>query len=141
MVGYPFLYRDPTGFTTEVKYSVGNPMGFYTSWAAFTISHHLVLYICEKKAGVPRFSTYKILGDDLVIWNDKVATYYKEVCTEIGVEISEMKTHISSKFFEFAKRCFTPFGEISPFSFPALFQESKSMFSFRQLLDLQREKG
>lgn len=31
MVGYPFKYRTPKGVTTEVLYSVGNPMGFYTS--------------------------------------------------------------------------------------------------------------
>lgn len=61
--------------------------------------------------------------------------------SQLGVEISEMKTHVSSIFFEFAKRCFTPKGEISPFSLLALSQESKSFYSFRQLIENQREKG
>jgi hypothetical protein len=31
MVGYPFTVKGKDGNLTEIKYSVGNPMGFYSS--------------------------------------------------------------------------------------------------------------
>jgi hypothetical protein len=44
MVGLPFSTEDG-----EVSYAVGNPMGFYSSWASFAVSHHFIIYyICQK---------------------------------------------------------------------------------------------
>lgn len=42
MVGYPFKFpqKDLT-----LSYSVGNPMGFYSSWASFALAHHFILYV------------------------------------------------------------------------------------------------
>jgi hypothetical protein len=45
-----------------------------------------------------------ILGDDIVIKNDKVAKKYIEVIKGLGVELSLQKTHVSSNTYEFAKR-------------------------------------
>jgi hypothetical protein len=47
---------------------------------------------------------YKILGDDIVIMDDLLAHKYKTVMTQLGVEISETKSHESKTSFEFAKR-------------------------------------
>jgi hypothetical protein len=79
-------------------------MGGYSSWPAFTLSHHLVVYYCGRLAGFKRFEDYIILGDDIVIKNDNVAHYYKKVMEKLGVKLSPAKTHVSSNTYEFAKR-------------------------------------
>jgi hypothetical protein len=45
-----------------------------------------------------------ILGDDIVIKNDKIAKTYIRVINSLGVDISLHKTHVSLNTYEFAKR-------------------------------------
>jgi len=97
-----------------LRYSVGQPMGAYSSWAAFTLSHHLVVAWCAYLCGIRRFTDYIILGDDIVINNDKVARKYISVMTKLGVDISLQKTHVSRNTYEFAKRWIKNRIEISP---------------------------
>jgi hypothetical protein len=40
MVGYEFSTVDG-----PVRYRAGNPMGAYSSWAAFALAHHFVVYL------------------------------------------------------------------------------------------------
>jgi hypothetical protein len=87
-----------------LKYKVGQPMGSYSSWAAFTLTHHMVVHWCAKLCGYDNFSDYIILGDDIVIKNDKVAKMYIKWTNYLGVDISEAKTHVSYDTYEFAKR-------------------------------------
>lgn len=47
---------------------------------------------------------YQVLGDDVVITNDKVAVCYKHIMDSLGVKISPQKTHTSPSMYEFAKR-------------------------------------
>jgi hypothetical protein len=78
-------------------------MGAYSSWAAFTLCHHLVVHWCYHLENVNPES-YILLGDDIVIANDKVASRYRSVMNKLGVEISTAKTHVSKNTYEFAKR-------------------------------------
>jgi len=93
-------------------------MGTYSSWAAFTLAHHLVVQFCAFKCGKYPFTNYILLGDDIVIKDNKVANKYISFMTKLGVEISPTKTHVSKDTYEFAKRWIkvTPDGvkEISP---------------------------
>jgi hypothetical protein len=50
------------------------------------------------------FCNYVLLGDDIVIGNHDVAAQYRILMAELGVDISEMKTHVSDDTYEFAKR-------------------------------------
>jgi len=112
MTGSPF--RHP--YAEEgMYYSVGQPMGAKSSWPMFTLSHHIVVQCAALRAGwVKRFDSYILLGDDIVINNDKVAEKYIEIMKELGVETSESKTHVSSDTYEFAKRWInTKQGEIT----------------------------
>jgi len=104
-------FETPEG--NKLKYSVGQPMGSYSSWAAFTITHHLVVQFCAKLEGYDNFSDYILLGDDIVIKNDKVAKRYIEWTNCLGVEISEHKTHVSNDTYEFAKRWISKGQEIT----------------------------
>lgn len=94
-------------------YRVGQPMGAYSSWAAFTLCHHLVVHWCYHLENVNPES-YILLGDDIVIANDKVASRYRSVMNKLGVEISTAKTHVSKNTYEFAKRWVKNRVEISP---------------------------
>jgi hypothetical protein len=87
-----------------LKYSVGQPMGAYSSWAAFTLTHHLVVHWCAHLCGYDKFTDYILLGDDIVIKNDKVALMYKKWMNHLGVDLSDSKTHVSKDTYEFAKR-------------------------------------
>lgn len=86
------------------RYSVGQPMGAYSSWAAFTLAHHLVVHYAAFKCGIRDFKAYIILGDDIVINHDKVAEKYIGFMMRMGVDISLAKTHVSYNTYEFAKR-------------------------------------
>lgn len=104
-------FRTPEG--DLLNYSVGQPMGAYSSWAAFTITHHLLVQFCAKLEGFDNFSDYILLGDDIVIKNDKVAKRYIEWTNCQGVEISLHKTHVSKDTYEFAKRWISKDQEIT----------------------------
>jgi len=109
-----FQYED-----VLLKYKVGQPMGAYSSWAAFTLTHHLVVQFCAFKAGKFPFVNYIILGDDIVIKDNEVAWNYMKFMHKLGVDISKHKTHVSKDTYEFAKRWikWTPldgFREITP---------------------------
>jgi hypothetical protein len=95
-------------------YSVGQPMGAYSSWAAFTITHHLVVHWSAYLEGYLDFKDYILLGDDIVIKNNKVARRYKSIMNKLGVDISEAKSHVSKDTYEFAKRWIRKGIEIRP---------------------------
>lgn len=97
----PFI--TPTG--ESITYVVGQPMGGYSSWAVFTLCHHLVVQYASTLCGNKGFFTgYRLLGDDIVISDKLVASKYQEIMTTLGVEISESKSHISKECYEMAKR-------------------------------------
>jgi len=57
--------------------------------------------------GKSDFDKYIILGDDVCIADQEVALIYKDVMTQIGIEISAIKTVISNDKFvsaEFASK-------------------------------------
>jgi len=115
--------------TKSVKYGAGQPMGLNSSWAIFTVTHHCILRYCEYVNGVAQGTTYFVLGDDTIIFNEKVANTYQKFIKEVGVEISLKKSYIPEKNSpfcgEFAKRLFTHEGEISPLPY-RLFSQIKS---------------
>lgn len=120
MVGYPFWVNSARRF---VRYAVGNPMGFYSSWASFAVAHHFILYYCCKTIGMDwKSAPYALLGDDIVIRHKKLALEYTKVMGALGVEISQLKSHESPHFLEFAKRLFYKSQEVSPFPLSAIQQ-------------------
>lgn len=90
--------------STYVKYNAGQPMGAYSSWAVFALSHHIIVRTAALKVGKPYYTNYALLGDDIVIGNDAVAAEYKKLIQSLGVQISDSKSHVSEDTYEFAKR-------------------------------------
>jgi hypothetical protein len=62
------------------------------------------VHYCASLEGIEDFNQYILLGDDIVIKNDKVAKRYIKVISSLGVEVSLNKTHVSKDTYEFAKR-------------------------------------
>jgi len=139
MVGYPFWVRS---LQKWVSYAVGNPMGFYSSWSSFALTHHYLLFYCCKILGKDwKSSKYVLLGDDIVIADKELASAYKEVITSLGVEFSTLKTYESKHFFEFAKRLWFKGAEISPFPMSALQECGKKYYLLLELFRSLEGKG
>ena len=88
------------------RFSKGQPLGFYSSWPVFTLTHHMLVWYAawRVRLGV-KFFDYALLGDDIVIADPVVAKSYLEVMEECKVTISKEKSLISNvSALEFAKR-------------------------------------
>jgi len=124
MVGFPFRFQD-----RKVIYGTGNPMGAYSSWATFAIAHHFFVFLaCRKAARNALKCPYMLLGDDIVIADDKVASEYKKLLLEWDIPFSEEKTHTSPYYYEFAKNHILDNENISPFPIAALYERRNSLF-------------
>jgi hypothetical protein len=136
MVGFPFELDGK-----EYSYSVGNPMGAYSSWASFAVAHHYLVYECCREARVD-WSTlpYCLLGDDIVIGRRDVAELYLSKIRSLGVEVSDLKTHRSRYTLEFAKRLIHKGQEITPFPISALAESEKRSYLLTNLLIECEEK-
>jgi hypothetical protein len=124
-----FKYEDQI-----VRYEVGQPMGLYSSWAVFSVTHHVIIQYCAwlEREKFP-FEKYAVLGDDVAIWSRGVAERYSRLLKDLDVSIS-----VDKSFFpidkdclnkpcvaEFAKRIFVKGEEISAIS-PSIQYESWS---------------
>jgi len=125
-----------------ISYSVGNPMGAYSSWNSTTLSHHFVVWKACKNKGVNwKTLPYAMLGDDLVIGNRRVALEYCRLIRTLGIHWSKEKTHVSNYFFEFAKRLHWNNHDMSPFPISGLWSERNRITGQIQVLDNACSKG
>lgn len=68
--------------------------------------------------------TYRLLGDDIVIYGKMAAVSYKRLLDELQIPTSDAKTLISRFGFEFCKRRFYEGWEITPAPVKALMHEN-----------------
>jgi hypothetical protein len=137
LVGYEYTSKD----SPSVMYNAGQPMGAYSSWPAMALTHHFIVRLSALRAGKPHYNAYCLLGDDLVLTNAAVAQQYKDLCACLDMPISEAKSHVSEKIFEFAKRWFISGQEFTGFSIAGLFSVWKSYALLHNYLDTQRGHG
>jgi len=121
----PFLKKK-----LQVKFEIGQPLGAYSSWPAFTLSHHGIIQYSAQRAGLSRtkwFSDYAILGDDVIIGHSATAELYKDLVKLQGVKISPHKSIISNNgSCEFAKRFLWKGIDVSPVSFKEVYVMRRS---------------
>lgn len=130
IVGKPLWFQG-----VEIFYSVGNPIGLYSSWASFTVAHHFVMFHCCQELKISwKDAKYVILGDDVLIGDRHLKDAYIAMITRLGVTFSPNKTHESTKLFEFAKRLFLNGQEITPFPISAIKEVSKRYYLLVNLL-------
>lgn len=130
--------------TQDVCYSVGQPMGAYSSWAVMALSHHVIVQIAHLRVGGHGFFRhYALLGDDIVIADERVALKYLEVMKELGVGVNRLKSIESSAgVVEFAKRWVHPhLGEFSPIGARLLLSAIKNTTMVPALFSELAQKG
>jgi len=122
-------YIEPKGTRLAIRYEVGQPMGALSSWAMLALSHHVIARIAFiKSSQKPITGNYCVLGDDIVINNDKAAQEYLKLMEELGLKISLGKSVISKRFTEFAKKL-RGFGlDITPLGAGIILSASRSAY-------------
>jgi hypothetical protein len=103
----------------KVYYSVGQPMGALTSWAMLALTHHSIVQWAAFRVKVIKpgewFSDYAILGDDIVLANERVSREYLLILEELGVTVGLAKSLESTRgALEFAKRFIVGNVNLSP---------------------------
>jgi len=139
LVGEPFMYNGK-----NYSYACGQPMGAYSSWAGFSVTHHVLIQFCAFKAlGKPSlpFKDYRMLGDDVVIRNDLVAQKYLECLETLGVDVSPEKTLVSPHSFEFAKRYFHHDVEVTAFPIGGICNTVKGVTELLMVLKESTRRG
>jgi len=127
----------------KIRWAVGQPLGCYSSWVVFTLAHHLVVQYAaycaypHKAFRLWDFQDYQILGDDIVIWDELVASFYKRFMDDHGVDINLQKSFTSNNntsFGEFCKRIFREGVDLSPLSPVQLESAKKCIYYIPALL-------
>lgn len=122
-----------------VKYAVGQPMGAYSSFAMLALTHHVLVRHAALKAGIHNFKDYALLGDDIVIANDVVASNYLELMETLGVKINLSKSVVSKDIAEFAKKWKAIGVNYSPIGAGLILQATRNKYFLGSLLaDLWR---
>lgn len=98
----------------NVSYTVGQPMGFLSSWASMAFAHHVLVRWAATIEGIHDFNKYALLGDDIVIWEESVALRYKHLLKRLGVEISLAKSFEEKGIAEFGKTYFNRGRDLRP---------------------------
>jgi hypothetical protein len=98
----------------NVRWSVGQPLGLLSSFPSFALWHHDIIQYAYNIDRIKRnkplkfFHDYRLLGDDVVIFNKKVAQRYQFLITEVfGIPINLSKSVIGDSRknqIEFTKR-------------------------------------
>jgi len=98
----------------NVKWEVGQPLGLLSSFPSFSLWHHDIIQFCANRENLRKgkplrfFKKYRLLGDDVVIFDAKVASTYQSILThEVGLTINMSKSITGSKEksqIEFTKR-------------------------------------
>lgn len=119
----------------SVRYSVGQPMGAYSSWAMLALTHHVVVYTAYKWSGESwDNNNYAVLGDDMVVNNDHAGAMYVQIMESLGLTIKAGKSVISKRFTEFAKRLQGPGIDFTPVGAGAILAASRSGYMFPALV-------
>jgi hypothetical protein len=98
----------------SVRWKVGQPLGLLSSFPSFALWHHDIVQFAynrlRERKGLPLkfFRDYRLLGDDVVIFNAEVAGEYQILISDIcGISINYQKSIVGdskNSQIEFTKR-------------------------------------
>lgn len=91
-------------------------MGLYSSWPALAITNHALVRLSARRIGISNFKDYLVLGDDVVIFHEKVSLEYQKTLDLIGVKTDPNESFLCRRThsLEIAKRLFRKGLEVSP---------------------------
>jgi hypothetical protein len=91
-----------TTLRRDIKYTSGQPMGLGPSFFLATLTHVTLLdNISNRIYGRPRTDLYRIVGDDVIITDFKIAKAYYTIMKELEVPINMDKSILSKRYGEF----------------------------------------
>lgn len=106
------------------------------------LCHHFIVQLAAERAGVEQpYDRYALLGDDLVLCDERVALAYRDILRALDMPVSEPKTHVSADSFEFAKRWYIAKRECTGFSIGGLATTYKSYALVQGFLETQADHG
>lgn len=123
----------------EISYTVGQPMGALSSWASLAITHHFIVQVAAWRAGFPKwklYTNYAVLGDDIVIGDEKVMVQYLAILDSLGVEVGIAKSLMSHRglALEFAKRTIFKNVDVSPVPLKEFYAASRHIGAWIELM-------
>ena len=74
-----------------VEYRTGQPMGLYGSFPLLALGQHGLVRLAGFLNGVPTANQYRVLGDDILFSNDKLADAYRVLLRKYDIPTSESK--------------------------------------------------
>lgn len=84
----------------RIRWSVGQPLGYGPSFSIATLAHAVLLdRLSTEVSASPR--SYMVVGDDVVIKDERLAEAYYREMSALGVEINISKSLVSDNFGEF----------------------------------------
>lgn len=102
---FEFLSRAPWRLGKQkIAWTRGQPLGLYPSFASFALTHGLLLLHLNN--GVHKDSFF-VLGDDVVILDDRLFVRYVSALKILGCPLSDAKSVNSSLLAEFAGKIIT----------------------------------
>lgn len=105
----------------KVRYGTGQPMGALSSWSSLALVHHLLVqysaWTHRSTENFVWFMAYLVLGDDVVIADERVARTYQSILASFGITVGLAKSYVSQDgMFNFANQSFVGEDNISPLS-------------------------
>lgn len=87
------------GSGEAIQWTKGQPLGLYPSFPSFALTHGLLLRSIEITIGVE--DTFRVLGDDVVIFDHAVYQQYSKFLNLLQVPVSDYKCINSDQVAEF----------------------------------------
>jgi hypothetical protein len=129
----------------QVTYNCGQPMGAYSSWPLFALAHHLLVEYSAYQAGTKQIKDkYRLIGDDVIITDQRTAKYYQENMSALGVEINLDKTvsslrHANKSCAEVAKQLYLNGRNLTPLT-PGFINDLRKPYMFNTCMELLNER-
>jgi hypothetical protein len=130
-----------------VVYSVGQPMGAYSSFVMLSLTNHVLNVMAILRCHntyIPGSGQYAVLGDDDASTIPQVAEEYRKLLISLGVEVNPIKG-FNGNIIEFAKRIYFKIEgsliELSPLGYKSLMQALRNPFYIISVLLDMSKKG
>jgi hypothetical protein len=129
----------------QVEYQCGQPMGAHASWPLFTLAHHLVVEYAAYKGRIPNAKAkYRLIGDDVIISDEVIWSFYRSIMLDLGLTINLGKTVISPRSStnssaEVAKQLYLNGRCLSPLT-PGFIRDLRKPYMFNSCMKILRDR-
>lgn len=117
----PQTIRSSLRLSTDVKWTKGQPLGLYPSFASFALAHGVLL---QGLLGREWNEDFFVLGDDVVILDESLYLKYRETLSRLECPVAENKTLASDRVAEFRSMVYTKERVIPQFKWRKMSDES-----------------